>query len=111
MEKAKVYLFWSPTCLHCPPARDMIHKLHSKRDDFELIEYEPGSRGSQEKFVEFEVVSTPTFIIQGPGHEENIGLRGNQGERVMNKYIDVAVGKQKLNKESSFLDSAKKLFR
>jgi len=40
-------------------------------------------------------MSVPTFIIQGPIYPELIGLRGNQTKEVMNKYLDIALGKRK----------------
>jgi len=99
----KVLLFHSPTCPHCPPARDLIKKIHDERKDFELIEYLPSTIGAKEKYVEFNVASTPTFIIQGPGHPENIGLRGKQSAAVLNKYLDIAAGKRELEPETGFL--------
>ena len=100
--KAKVYLFWSPTCSHCPPAKEMINELKKKRDDFDLIMLEPGTAQARDKFIEFDISGTPTFIIQGPGYPENIGLRGNQGEKVMNKYIDIALGKREIEEKKGF---------
>lgn len=96
MEKAKVYLFTSPTCPHCPSAKSFIQKFKSTRDDFDLVEYSTMSAEGQKKAERFDVRSVPTFIIKGQGHNEIIGLRGSQSESVMNKYLDVALGKKTL---------------
>jgi len=99
----KVLLFWSPTCRYCPPAKEMIHELHDERKDFELELVSESTPNAREMYLEYQVQSTPTFIIQGPGYEGNIGIAGNQGKKVMNKYLDVAAGKKKLEDEKGWL--------
>jgi predicted DsbA family dithiol-disulfide isomerase len=96
MEKAKVYLFTSPMCPHCPPAKKFIQNFKSTRDDFDLIELSTITHEGQKKAEQFDVMSVPTFIIRGPGYNGNIGLQGVQSTEVMNKYIDVALGKRSL---------------
>jgi predicted DsbA family dithiol-disulfide isomerase len=92
MEKAKVYLFTSPTCPHCPSAKRFIHDFKKVRDDFYLIELSTATNVGQRKAKQFDVMSVPTFIIKGPGYNGNIGLKGAQSDKEMNKYIDIALG-------------------
>jgi len=95
MEKAKVYLFTSLTCPHCPTARSFITKFKKERNDFELINAEVQTKEGNDLAKQFDIDSVPTFIIQGPAYPENIGLR-NYSEKTMNKYLDIALGKTKL---------------
>lgn len=101
MEKAKVYLFTSPTCPHCPSAKRFIHSFKSVRDDFDLIEYSTITKEGQKKARQFDVMSVPTFIIKGPGYNGNIGFRGVQSNGSMNKYIDVALGKNSIEESKT----------
>ena len=96
MEKAKVYLFTSPTCPHCPPAKRFMQNFKSTRDDCDFIELSTITEEGQKKAEHFDVMSVPTFIIKGPGYNGNIGLRGVQSNDSMNKYIDIALGKRSI---------------
>ena len=102
--KAKVMLFHSPFCPHCPPAKKLIEKIARNREDIVLLMFNTNTPEGVRKATEMDIVSTPTFIITGPGHDENIGLRGIQNESVLNKYIDIALGKRKIEERKSFLD-------
>jgi len=107
----KVMLFWSPTCPHCPPARELIHKIKDSRKDFDLSEYQPGTAEARDKYLEYNVTSTPTFIIIGPGYPDNIGLRGSQSEKVLNKYLDIAAGKKQMQSKQSIISLLRTLFK
>ncbi len=99
MEKAKVYLFTSPTCPHCPPAKKFMQNFKSTRDDCDFIELSTMDHEGQRKAEQFDVMSVPTFIVKGPGYNGNIGLRGVQSNDSMNKYIDIALGKRSLDEQ------------
>lgn len=92
MEKAKVLLFTSPTCPHCPNAKKFIYNFKNERKDFELIEYSTLSHEGQKQAKKYDVMSVPTFIIKGPGFPDPIGLIGVQSNKTMNKYLDIALG-------------------
>jgi glutaredoxin len=96
MEKAKVYLFTSPTCPHCPPAKKFMQSFKSIRDDFDFIELSTASDEGHRKAEKYDVMSVPTYIIVGTGHPTPIGLRGVQNNTTMNKYLDIAVGKKSI---------------
>lgn len=90
--KAVMHLFFSPTCPHCPRAKEIASEVAKDRDDVDLEMHSIMEPEGQEMSREYEIMSVPTFIIKGPGFPENIGLRGVQGKDVLNKYIDKALG-------------------
>jgi len=92
MEKAKVYLFTSPTCSYCPSAKRFLGEFKRERDDFDAIELSTATPEGQKKAQKYNVMSVPTFIIRGPAFPDPIGLRGNQNAETMNKYLDIALG-------------------
>lgn len=104
--KAKIYMFTSPTCPHCPPARKFMKDFKKERDDFELFDIVAGTEEAAEKAKEFNVNSVPTFIIQGPGYKDNIGIRGTPSKEKMNKYIDLSYGIE--HKKPSFREKLNK---
>jgi len=101
MDKAKVYLFTSPTCPSCPPAKQFMQRFRQQRDDFDYAEFSTSTHEGSKKAEHYDVMAVPTFIIKGPGYPGNIGLRGLQSEAVMNKYLDVALGKRRLEDSDS----------
>ena len=111
MEKAKVYLFTSPTCPNCPPAKAFINRFKQTRDDFVLWELSTATSQGQTKARKYGVRSVPTFIIQGPGYASPIGLIGVQSEKSMNKYLDLSFGIEPEQEEkTSFKQKIKTLF-
>lgn len=92
MTKAKLYVFSSPTCPHCPTAKELAKQATSARDDVMYNDVMSGSHAAEKLFKKFDVASVPTIIITGPGYPSNIGLRGAQSIPVLNKYIDMALG-------------------
>jgi len=92
MEKAKVYLFTSPTCPHCPSAKKFAEEFKKTRDDFQLIDMSMATREGEKAAKKYDVMSVPTFIIKGSGYPGRIGLAGMQSNESMNKYLDIALG-------------------
>ena len=88
MNKPKVYLFTSPTCPSCHPAKKFIHEFKKKRDDFVLYEMMTNTSQGQKKAQEFRIRGVPTFIILGDGYPDPIGLVGVQNSKTMNKYLN-----------------------
>lgn len=91
-KKAKIYLFTSPTCPSCPPAKKFMQEFQKERDDFVFQELSVASNEGRSKAQEYGVMSVPTFAIIGPNYPTPIGLRGLQTKKVMNKYIDLSYG-------------------
>jgi protein-disulfide isomerase len=60
----KLLLFISPTCPHCPAAKEVAEKLKKIRDD---VEVEVLDISNQENFTTalmLQVASTPTFVLE-----------------------------------------------
>ena len=92
MEKTIIYLFTSPTCPNCPPAKIFIHNFKKERNDFILKELSTATTEGSRKAKKFGVMSVPTFILKGPGYSELIGLVGVQSAKTMHKYLDLSYG-------------------
>ncbi len=107
MEPATVLLFTSMTCPHCPQAKQALERVKEQRDDAEIHNLMTHNPQAQQLAKRFNVMSVPTFIIYGPGHESPMGLVGGQADETLHKYIDIAIGKkeelQTTPKKSSFL--------
>ncbi|HDD70779.1 MAG TPA: hypothetical protein ENF94_01310 [Candidatus Woesearchaeota archaeon] len=109
MEKAIVYLFTSPTCPHCPAAKNFIHQFKKERDDFILKELSTATHEGSRKARKFGVRGVPTFIIRGPGYAYPIGLVGVQNSKTMNKYLDMSYGiVRKEEKKEGFFSRLRK---
>lgn len=92
MAKAKLYVFTSPTCPHCPMAKELAKKAANERDDVVYMDVMSGSHAAEKLFKKFDVASVPTIIITGLEYPSNIGLRGAQSVPTLHKYINMALG-------------------
>jgi protein-disulfide isomerase len=92
-------LFTSNTCSNCPPAKKEFDKLREERTDIELHELLTQSPKGQKLAKKFGIMSVPTYIFYGPGHESPMGLVGSQSVNTLNKYVDKALGKKAPKKE------------
>ncbi len=110
MTRAKIYLFTSPTCPSCPPAKNFMSEFKKERDDAVFSEYSTITSEGRKLARKFNVMSVPTFIIIGPGYPTPIGLRGIQSTKSMNKYIDMSLGLVKEDKKKGLFDKLKELF-
>lgn len=104
MEKAKVYLFTSPTCPNCPPAKKFMENFKGQRDDFVYHDISTASPKGQRQAQNFGIRSVPTFVIKGPGYPDPIGLVGVQSDKSMNKYLDVSLGLREVEEKKSLRD-------
>ncbi|MGM5480458.1 MAG: thioredoxin domain-containing protein [Nanobdellota archaeon] len=110
MEPAVALLFTSPTCPHCPNAKEIFDKVQKERDDADFHNILLTTPENQELAKKFGVMSVPTFIIYGPEHEKPMGLRGTHSKETINKYVDIALGKQKLEEKKPKKPVFKKIF-
>lgn len=101
MQQARIYLFTSMTCPHCPVAKKGLDELRKQRSDIDAHELPLHTPQAQHLAKQFGVQSVPTFIIQGQKHEGNIGLVGSQSQHTLNKYVDIALGKRSQDPPSS----------
>jgi len=92
MAKAKLFVFSSPTCPHCPMAKNLAQQAVKEREDVHYVDVMSGSHAAEKLFKKFEVQSVPTIIITGPEYPSNIGLRGAQAIPTLHKYLNLALG-------------------
>lgn len=97
-EKAKMHLFTSPTCPHCPKAKETAKAVTEARDDVELKEHSTASEDGMKKAKEWQIKVVPTFVIIGDEADQPLGLKGEQNEETLNDFIDAAVGKKPVDK-------------
>lgn len=109
--QAKMLLFTSPTCPHCPAAKQAAAEVAKSRNDVVFEELSTALPKTQKKAQKYEIRSVPTFIINGPAFSENIGLAGVQSKEVLHKYLDISLGKRELEQKKSFTDKLKEGFR
>ncbi len=106
-----MYLFTSLTCPHCPAAKTAMDEIAEERTDADFQKLSLEQPNAQRLAKTFGVQSVPTFIIQGPEHEGNIGLVGSQSKDTLNKYLDIASGKKQIASKESFITKLKKKFK
>ena len=92
-------LFTSQTCPNCPPAKKEFEKLREQRTDVELHELQTQTPKGQRLAKKFGIMSVPTYIFYGPGHDTPMGLVGSQSVDTLSKYVDKALGKKSPKKE------------
>jgi len=94
MTKATAILFTSMTCPHCPVAKKIFEEVKASRIDAAMHVVQMHTEQGQTLAQEFGVRSVPTTIFYGDGHQAPMGLVGAQTAEVLEKYIDIAVGKR-----------------
>ncbi|MBN2567355.1 thioredoxin family protein [Candidatus Woesearchaeota archaeon] len=90
--KADVKVFFSPTCPHCPPAKDLVRTVASDRDDIMFEEINIMTPMGLQMARRFEIMSTPTILIKGPADPQWIGIKGVPRRAALEKAIDVSLG-------------------
>lgn len=99
------------TCPHCPAAKNSLHEFAKERQDIDVFELSLHDPAAQRIAQGFGVQSVPTFIIQGPAHEGNIGLVGSQAKSTLHKYVNKALGKENKKAKESIFTRFKKKFQ
>jgi thioredoxin 1 len=90
--KSEIVLFTNPTCPHCVDAKKVMKEIMQERQDIRFIEYSLETFEGMNKSDKMGISSVPTFIIQGPGYPNPIGLRGSQTKETLHKYINKSLG-------------------
>jgi thioredoxin-related protein len=101
-EIATGLLFTSETCPHCSIAKKYFDEIKEMRSDIELHFVSVNEAKGKNMALGFGIQSVPSFLFYGPGHIEPMGLVGAQTKENILKYIDIAIGKNKLKKKPSF---------
>jgi thioredoxin 1 len=108
--KAKIEIFSSFTCPHCPSAINLVEQVSKERNDIEIIKHEINTPEGHKRATELGIMSVPTIIIKGPNNPEFIGLKGLFSEKGLNKAIDVSLGKDNFKENSNLFNKIKNLF-
>ena len=81
------YLFTSPTCRYCPPAKTFAKEYFSDKEDVEFYLLDASDPQSQEPANAFGIRSVPTFILVGPGQKNPVGISGTPTTEHMDKIL------------------------
>jgi len=111
-EKAKIEVFTSPTCPHCPHAKKVVQELSKEREDIKFIETSTATHKGQKRSESLGVRSVPTLFIKGPGYPDRIGYVGTPSKSQLNKMVNIALGLESWEeekKESFFSKISKRI--
>ena len=86
---ATIELFTSPTCPHCPSAKELVRKV-SKELKINAKEFSTATKEGSRKANSYGIMSVPTIIIKGT--KEVIGLRGTPSRERLIESLEVADG-------------------
>ncbi len=90
--KAKILVFTSPTCPHCPHALRLAKDIEKERADVRVTEISTGTFFGKRKAEQMDVMAVPTLFVKGPGYPQNIGLKGIPSRKGLTKAIDISLG-------------------
>jgi len=107
--KARIEVFTSPTCPHCPHAWALAQEINRERDDVKIIELSTASKEGRRKADKYHIMSVPTIIIKG-SFGEPIGLQGVPAKSSFNKAIDISLGIKEWEEPKSLWQSIKEKF-
>ena len=103
MEHAKIEVFTSPTCPHCPKAKANVDEFAKGRDDIRIIHTNTGTSDGARRAQQFDVRSVPTIFVTGPGYPDRIGYIGVPSKDRLGKLVDIALGKEEWKEEEPVL--------
>lgn len=81
------YLFTSPTCPHCPSAKQFGKEYFVDKEDVEFYALDATDPRSSEPARVFGVRSVPTFILVGPGEKAPVGVSGTPSREHMDRVL------------------------
>lgn len=111
MEKSKVEVFTSPTCPHCPSAKNLAKQVEKEREDIEVKELSTATDEGMKKAQHYGIMSVPTLLINGPAYSEPIGMRGTPSKQGLNKAVNISLGLEEWKEEKGLFEKLKGLFR
>ena len=92
MTSAKIEIFTSPTCPHCPSAKRAVSDFAKNRDDVKVVETSTATKKGSDRAMRFDVRGVPTIIVTGPGTDERIGYVGAPSKSGLEKMVRIAKG-------------------
>ncbi len=109
--KARVEVYTSPTCPHCPSAVALVNEISKERDDLRVKIYSVAEPEGGRRAERFGIMATPTILVKGKCSNGYIGFRGTPSRKTLIHAIDKAVclAKDEEKKKKGFLSAFKKL--
>jgi len=92
MSKAKIEVFTSPTCPHCPSAKKVAEDLAAERDDVKVIETSTYSKKGQKRAESMQIRSVPTLFITSSEYEGRIGHVGTPSKDRLTQMVNITLG-------------------
>ena len=89
---AKIEVFTSPTCPHCPSAVNLARQIEKERDDVKMVISSMATNQGSRRAKMLNVMSVPTLFVTGPGTEERIGFRGLPPKTRLLDAVDISLG-------------------
>ena len=105
---ASIELFTSPTCPHCPSAKELVRKV-SKELKINAKEYSTATKEGSRKANSYGIMSVPTIIIKGS--KEIIGLRGTPSREKLIESLDIADGLKEAPQHTTLWEDIVNLFK
>jgi glutaredoxin len=59
----KVELFYSPTCPHCPFARELLREYKAENPGFEYVEVDTYTPEGVDRGISLNVMAVPSFVV------------------------------------------------
>ena len=109
--KAKIEVFTSPTCPHCPSAIRLAKELASERDDVRVIESSLAIGKNRKRAERLGVMSTPTLFITGPAIQHRIGFRGTPSKKSLIKAVNIALGLEEMEEPEPVGEKIKRFLK
>jgi glutaredoxin len=112
MDTAKIEVFTSPTCPHCPSAKKAVMKFAEGKDYIKIVETSTATHEGQKRARQYEVRSVPTLFVTSSSYPDKIGYVGVPSENGLKKMTDIALGKDKWDegKKEGIFSRIAKLF-
>lgn len=88
---AKIEVFTSPTCPHCPSAVNLAKEIAKERDDVKVELTSTATNHGSKRARTLDVMSVPTTFVTGPEFDR-IGFRGLPKKSSLIDAIDISLG-------------------
>ena len=92
MSRAKIEIFTSPTCPHCPSAKRIAEEITNDRNDVKVVETSTHSKKGQKRAKSLQVRSLPTIFVTSTEYEGKIGHVGTPSKDRLSQMVNIALG-------------------
>jgi small redox-active disulfide protein 1 len=96
MEQSKIEVFTSPTCPHCPSAKQLAQEVSKGRDDVRVIEQSTATAEGVKKAQHYNIMTVPTILVTGPATNEVFGFQGTPSRTKLVEAIEMSLGKREI---------------